>query len=859
LVCLFLFNGGVVLIIVVDGTSLQGLERLPSHSDSKGHYFGDSRQREIKDTLHWIEEAGSKHFLWIHGAAGVGKSTLARELLDRFKVEGILATFASFVMGIDSKPKVLVRMMARELSSLHPGCRPAIACALLECSGEIRSLIEYITHYLVKPIASLAYAGPLVIILDALDEWVDGAEFLGVEFLEGLFKVDLPANLKVIMTSRYSKDIESVVDGAARLYELTPVSNIVCRAYFEDKFRQINWEGREPEPFKFSKLVRLADGLLMWAATVCTLLSFASSKKSPNQILDDIIGSSQGLGRTEKMEKLYRMALERLFPDDDGRGEKPQRLQTILSMVTLRESLPLQDFARLVAMRPEFVKATCSGLRALQSRGAFNDSTVQPAIKLFHASFIDYLGHDQARNAMVNNCIHFFTHVAEPNAAELNPFPFQKAQLYVYMGKHWAGHMEEGRSEEYSTAFFEVTSDQLRLWVAWSLSRLLFLEDNSQPSSSMLQTLSTALCSAQGMRYSPGIFLSDRSTVVADFRQALDYGKIDYYNPDFYIQKQDCRSTSTNIFIGCHTKWLSIDARRWALVINGLAIGLQQIQRATSDLTGLDAVINILENLITVDSPDLPEHPAFLDNLGVALHSRFESSCSRHDLEGAILLHTKALGAHAQDSLNYAISLGNLGRALHSRFHHFGSNPKDIEQAIVHHRQALQLLQPSDDPLRPSSLYALGNSLIHAHSLARERSDYLEEAMSLFCAATQFFAQPYVLRFYVARKSSLIKVFQTVARHMQHPGFDFRGVQLVALDQGPHIQVDLEEGRVFFKILDPLLRRHGIQSSYNTKTEVDDGYIDIIDLVILVAAYFRSLQVDDIQISSAGFLRFLDL
>lgn len=282
-------------------------------------------------------------------------------------------------------------------------------------------------------------------------------------------------------------------------YELTPVSNIVCRAYFKDKFRQIDWEGGKPEPFKFAKFVRLADGLLIWDATVCALVSFTSSKKSSNQILDDIIGSSPRLGLMKKMEELYQMALERLFPDDDGSGEEPQRLQTILSMVTLRESLTLQDFARLVDVRRGFVKATCSGLRALQTRGAFNDNTVQPAIKLFHASFIDYLGHDQARNAMVNNCIHFFTHVAEPNAGELNPSPFQKAQLYVYMSKHWAGHMEEGRSEEYSTAFFEVTTDQLRLWVAWSLSRLLVLEDNSQPSSSMLQTQSRFLYTETGL------------------------------------------------------------------------------------------------------------------------------------------------------------------------------------------------------------------------------------------------------------------------------------------------------------------------------------------------------------------------
>jgi len=248
-----------------------------------------------------------------------------------------------------------------------------------------------------------------------------------------------------------------------------------------------------------------------------------------------------------------------------------------------------------------------------------------------------------------------------------------------------------------------------------------------------------------------------------------------------------------------------------------------------------------------------------LDNLGLALHSRFELSRSRNDLERAILLHTKALDAHVQDSRNYAISLGNLGRALHRRFHHFGSNPRDIEQAIAHHRQALKLFQPSEDPLRPSSLYALGNSLIQAHSLAKDSSDYLEEAMSLFCAATQIFLQPYVLRIYVARKGNLIEVFRTVAWHIQHPSFDFRGVQLVGLDQGPHIQIDLEEGRVVFKILDPLLGMHGIQSSYNTNSEVDDDNVDIADLVIQVAAYLSSLQVDDVQISCAGFLRFLDL
>ncbi|KDR76516.1 hypothetical protein GALMADRAFT_96265 [Galerina marginata CBS 339.88] len=814
----------------IDYVLLDKLERLPSHSDTNDHYFGDSRNREIEYTMGWIADATDKPFLWIHGAAGVGKSTLARELLDHFKRNEILATFASFVIGIESKPKILVRMMARELCSLHPGCQPAIARAMTDCFGENEHLIKYLTHFLVKPIASLTYGGPLVIILDALDEWAYRQEFLKV-----LLQVDLPPNLKIVLTSRYSKSIESMVDGLALLYELTTVSNDVCRDYFVEKFKGIKWDGHEPEQLQFDKLVELANGLLIWAATVCALVSRRSSRKLPHQILDDILRSSQSSGHTKKMNDLYRAALERLFPDDDDDDDDlSSRSNILLSMVALKEALPLKEFARLVGVLPKFVKDTCSGLRALQTRGAFDDSEVQPAIKLFHASFIDFLGHDQARSVMAANCIRFFEMVAEPDLAEPNPFPFRNAQLYMYMGKHWVGHMKEGQSE--------VTGEQLRLWVGWLLSRLLFLADDHdyQPNSQALQSLSDALLSPQGMSYSPEILSKDLSTtqaIVADFRQILDFWGIDYRNPDFYKNKPDCI-------------W------HWALVLNGLAIGLHHIQTLTSDPTILDAAISLLENLITAYPPDDQEHPTFLNNLGYALHSRFELSHSRNDLKCAIDLYTKSRDLHLKDSRNYAISLLNLGRAHQSCFQHFGSDPKEVEQAIAHNRKALRLFQPFDH-LQPSALYALGNSLIQAHSLGREDPGCLDEAMSLFCTATQFLPQsPYDLRLQVVRLDSLIEVFRIVVQHMQCLGSASRRVHLVELDQGPHIQVDLEKGRIVFKILDPLLKMNDIPLSplQPLSNEAGDVY-----LAIQVAAYFRFLRVDGVQISSAGLSKLVNL
>jgi hypothetical protein len=149
---------------------------------------------------------------------------------------------------------------------------------------------------------------------------------------------------------------------------------------------------------------------------------------------------------------------------------------------------------------------------------------------------------------MVDNCIRFSKTVAEPDAAGPHPFPFRKAQLYVYMGKHCMGHMKEGQSE--------VTGEQQRVWVAWSISRLFLADENDyQPSPQALQSLSVALLSPQGMSYSPEILLQDlfaAEAVVADLRQCLNYWEIDYRNPDFCKHKPECMFAS--ISMPCITK-----------------------------------------------------------------------------------------------------------------------------------------------------------------------------------------------------------------------------------------------------------------------------------------------------------------
>lgn len=197
-----------------------------------------------------------------------------------------------FFRGIAGGPKDLVRMMARELAILHPQCRFDVVDALEQCSPEHHGLAECITRYLVRPISTLSYSGPLVFILDAPDEWVHHEEFLSA--LARMVGLPGTTALKIVMTSRYSRGIDSIVSNNAHpTRELTPVSETVCREYFEEKFKAINWYGHDPGSQELDKLVEIADGRLQWGALVCEHISIIHPYKQPHQILADIIQSNQ--------------------------------------------------------------------------------------------------------------------------------------------------------------------------------------------------------------------------------------------------------------------------------------------------------------------------------------------------------------------------------------------------------------------------------------------------------------------------------------------------------------------------------------------------------------------------------------
>ncbi|KAJ2921636.1 hypothetical protein H1R20_g15459, partial [Candolleomyces eurysporus] len=126
------------------------LAALPKHPDMSGtrfEYIPDSRKPDV-DKLCDLESNSTILVLCIHGPAGIGKSTLAGHLSDKFRSAGRLAAtvFMSAIGAEASGPVTIVKMIAHEIGWIHPRAIPKIMEAMDQCHGT--SLENHLEKYI---------------------------------------------------------------------------------------------------------------------------------------------------------------------------------------------------------------------------------------------------------------------------------------------------------------------------------------------------------------------------------------------------------------------------------------------------------------------------------------------------------------------------------------------------------------------------------------------------------------------------------------------------------------------------------------------------------------------------------------
>ena len=461
---------------------MNALPKSLSYVGKRDEYLPGSRSDDIQVIADWLDSPDQFAF-WMRGGAGLGKSTLALKIIDSLRTDDHLATFAFLPRGSSSDPATVIQSMARELGVLRPRAIPQLATAArTRSSGQ--SLHEYIESYLIKPIHSLSYPYPLVIVVDALDEW-EHCE----AFLKELEYIPQPSSVKILLTSRPNHSIEhSLLNVAVQKCRLPPVSQAITEAYFNHYFAKMDWEMRKPSPIIVSNLARLADGLLIWAAMVCSFLSYEMRAGAPHELLDQILSSAKQIILQGQLSKLYRNALTQLFQDDKER----QLFKRVFgAMTVLQEPLPLHDSARFIGMSLNQVRGVQSRLTALQTRGTYDEQIVPPAFERFHSSFIEFtlnrepeggnplipcpIDPQMAHQSMAEGCLSFLNDfLSSFRSRECRHSDLRGLELYAV--KFWPLHTANSNDRstplhpKLDNLLLELPENHLRQWGSWFLA-----------------------------------------------------------------------------------------------------------------------------------------------------------------------------------------------------------------------------------------------------------------------------------------------------------------------------------------------------------------------------------------------------
>ncbi|KAJ2918712.1 hypothetical protein MD484_g1713, partial [Candolleomyces efflorescens] len=717
-------------------------------SGKSAEYLPDSRKVDVEKINHW-ESNSTDLALCVHGSAGIGKSTLACHLSEEFRAAGRLAAsvFLSVCLPRDAfGPETMIKMLAHEIGSIHPRTIPRIVSAMAQCHGT--SLEVHLQEYIIGPLSSLDSPNPLVIIVDAIDEWPDHPAFLkALAHLNGHSAI-----VKFIMTSRFNP-LTSSLPGINRIslhtYPLLPVSTKVIKAYFDKYLETVQWvDGRMARNSDIRRLSELSGGLPVWAATVVSLLSSPYSNLPPHDILTDILASRHQLGDSERLGELYHNALARIFPSPQAQKHSRQYLGAIL---VLQEPLSQSDFSSLANIPPHLVPRIQSALCVLQIRPPPPglEKMVHPATTTFHLSFLEYVQGPTASGAFAVSVFESHSTVGLNCLKEVSELTSSQygslCSIQCYAIKYWPLHVSKGTSRLHDpwtssghcTILETMAADTQRLWAT------LFREElrgRWRVEESEKQAGECSDCEGEdkdGRQEGKQDELGEEgmAMIIKNLADSLDSGgsnqrllqiacleiAVRLNSGDGRVWSKLGRSYSAmgertgsvrmfeeavQIF-RCATELLPVPNSDRARALDGLGTSLVSCFLHSRNTTFLHEAISLYRQALEpFPLSQLPESSALLNNLGSALLHLNQCNGDIKTLEEAASRYREALAA-CPDHSKY---LNNLVNALQSIYEHNGDLGV-LNEAITLEHTALALC-PAHDPDRPNLLNTLANGLM---------------------------------------------------------------------------------------------------------------------------------------------------
>ena len=349
----------------------------------------------------WVNDPASERCLVLFGQAGTGKSSIAHEVARRFNNMHRLTSSFIFLRKEQSKREAyhLFTTLARDLSDRYPSFKTALGRVVKDNSSLRVGTRDYETLFqslILEPLEDLHIVGPILVVIDALDESGSATGRTGLHTFLAKNLVRLPSNFRLLITSRPEDGIESALVGAPSVRIRHMTDSELAASTHDDILVFL----RERLPFdefrNYGEALSIkAEGLFQWAAVASQLIldppgRFGYSKK---KCISHLLKPGANRNGQDPLDELYKEVLEGYFTDQEARllfrsvvGQLITSMEplSICSLTTLRRHADDTDDAD-----DDAVVILLRRLGSLLSNVNSSDETL-PIIPL-HTSFRDFL------------------------------------------------------------------------------------------------------------------------------------------------------------------------------------------------------------------------------------------------------------------------------------------------------------------------------------------------------------------------------------------------------------------------------------------------------------------------------------
>ncbi|KAJ6565680.1 quinon protein alcohol dehydrogenase-like superfamily [Mycena sp. CBHHK59/15] len=331
----------------------------------------------------------SGNILWLSGVAGSGKSTISTTVAESFRTLNRLGAFLFFdrnnQVGITASN--VIQTIAHSLALSNGHIQSAICNVIDDDPAVVNAPIRtQFKRLLLDPLRSAQnhIQGPIIVILDALDECGDpNSRQTLLSLLSNEFP-ELPHLFRFFITSRRDSDIVDRFQSRfaeKRLNIGLPSSTADVLAFIRHEMDDIRerknmgpmWPGEQ----NIGTLANLSGGLFIWASTASKFIDAFD----PNKRLKILIDTGYNM---KSLDELYAIALQNSGDWSDNTFS--QQALAVLGAVVLGR-VPMTDETMDVILGFEEGRSS----RVLECLGCIVQWSRGQSARTLHASFGDYL------------------------------------------------------------------------------------------------------------------------------------------------------------------------------------------------------------------------------------------------------------------------------------------------------------------------------------------------------------------------------------------------------------------------------------------------------------------------------------